>query len=98
MCLKWFKWAVNIVQKKKVYVWCAVQLYVRVSVTEQVQLYVRDSRTIDATEKHLLNRQRNAALQYYQITYCCIHGGRHYKSHGSGGGKLSKPLPKAAEI
>jgi len=50
----------------------------------KIQLYVRDSRTIAAAQKRLPKRQLNASLQYYQITYCCIHGGRQYKSHGSG--------------
>ena len=50
----------------------------------KVQLYIRDSRTIDAAQKCLPKRQLNAVLQYYQVTYCCVHGGRHYKSYGSG--------------
>ena len=48
------------------------------------QFYVRDSRTIAATQKWLPKRQLKAELKYYQVTYACVHGGRKYKSASSG--------------
>lgn len=49
-----------------------------------VQLFVRDSRTVAAAQKRMPKRQLKAGLRYYQIAFCCIHGGRQYRSQSSG--------------
>jgi len=49
-----------------------------------VQFYISDSRTIAAAQKRLRKRHLNSELKYYQLTFACVHGGRKYKSQGSG--------------
>ena len=48
-----------------------------------VQYYRRNSRTIEAA-KHKTKRYLNPNLQYYQIKYACIHGGRKHAPGGKG--------------
>lgn len=43
----------------------------------------RDSRTIEVAQKRV-NKPIKNQLKYYQITYCCIHGGKKFKARGEG--------------
>ena len=44
-----------------------------------VQFYMRDSRKIEAAKRAL-----NTRLVYSEIVYCCIHGGKTFKSESKG--------------
>ena len=48
-----------------------------------VEFFKRDSRTIKAASKRL-NRPLLPRLKYYELKYCCIHGGQRFKPKGSG--------------
>lgn len=48
-----------------------------------VQMWKREARTIDAAKKRI-DRYMKPQLHYYQLKYCCIHGGRKFKSEGKG--------------
>ena len=50
------------------------------------QLWMRDARTLDAARKRTPKRVQavKPELVYYSVKYCCIHGGRHFKSSGHG--------------
>ena len=52
--------------------------------TNFVQLYVRRSRSIEATAKHAPKKQFNEELKYSEIEYSCIHGGKDFKSTSTG--------------
>lgn len=43
---------------------------------EQVQLWVRDSRTVIAAAKRARRKSLNPALKYAELTYSCVFGGR----------------------
>ena len=47
------------------------------------QFWKRDARTVENTKKRL-DRPLSPALKYYEIKYCCIHGGQTFKSQGKG--------------
>ena len=47
------------------------------------EFWRRDTRTI-ATARKRLNRTLNDNLQYYELTLCCIHGGKSFKPRGKG--------------
>ena len=49
-----------------------------------VQFYVRDSRKIEAAKRRALNKKFNENLVYSEIVYCCIHGGKAFKSESKG--------------
>lgn len=49
-----------------------------------VQFYIRDSRKIEAAKRRAPNRNFNASLVYSEIVYCCIHGGKAFKSESKG--------------
>lgn len=49
-----------------------------------VQLYKRDSRTIDAALRRAPNRKFNPSIQYSKVVYSCIHGGKKFKSESKG--------------
>ena len=52
-----------------------------------VQLYVRRSRSIEATAKRAPKKQFKQDLKYAEIDYVCIHGGRRdFKSTSTGKG------------
>ena len=48
------------------------------------QLWMRDARTISAAAKRTPNRAAvlNPDLKYYNVKYCCIHGGRTFQPEG----------------
>ena len=48
-----------------------------------VQFWRRDSHTIEAAKKRL-DRSLNPALKYYEVKFCCIHGGQNCKPIGNG--------------
>ena len=49
-----------------------------------VQFYVRNSRKIEAAKTRAPNRNFNAKLVYSETVYCCIHGGRAFKTESKG--------------
>ena len=49
-----------------------------------VQLWRRDIRTILAAKKRMPNRIFNEDIKYYELQYCCVKGGRKYKSKSTG--------------
>ena len=49
-----------------------------------VKLWKRDCRTIAAAHKRGIDRPLNPSLKYYDIKYCCIHGGQTFKPRGAG--------------
>ena len=49
-----------------------------------VEFWIRDSRTIKAASKRGVDRPLAPALKYYEIKYCCIHGGQAFKARGKG--------------
>ena len=48
-----------------------------------VQLWRRDSRTVDAARRRV-DRPINSRLKYYEIVYACINGGKKFKTKGQG--------------
>ena len=48
-----------------------------------VKFWKRDTRTI-AAAKRRTDREFKPELKYYEIKYCCIHGGQQFKSQGKG--------------
>ena len=48
-----------------------------------VQLWKRDSRTIEAARKRI-DRHLDKQIKYYELTYSCIHGGRKFQAKGEG--------------
>ena len=48
-----------------------------------VKFWKRDTRTVKAARKRM-NKSIKPELKYYEIKYCCIHGGQHFKSQGKG--------------
>ena len=63
-----------------------LQLY---KATNYVEFWKRDARTIAAARPRMPDRPMKADLQYYEIKYSCIHGGRPFKQKGSGIRKTS---------
>ena len=51
--------------------------------SRSVQLWRRDSRTINAAHRQI-DRPLNSRLKYYEDVYACIHGGRKFKTKGQG--------------
>ena len=49
-----------------------------------VQFYIRDSRKMEAAKRRVPNRNFNTRLVYSEIIYCCIHGGKTFKSERKG--------------
>ena len=61
-------------------------LQTKVSLFEKqtfVKLWKRDSRSVEAASKRL-NRALSDKLKYYEVTFCCIHGGKKFKAKGEG--------------
>ena len=48
-----------------------------------VQFWKCDARTIGAAKKRL-DRSLDPALKYYELRFCCIHGGQNFKPKGKG--------------
>ncbi|CAI8028484.1 hypothetical protein GBAR_LOCUS16243 [Geodia barretti] len=47
------------------------------------ELWKRDARTIAAARKRM-GRPMKEELKYYELKYCCIHGGQPFKAKGRG--------------
>ena len=58
------------------------------------QLYVRSSRSIEAGRKRTPKKPLADRLQYSEMTYACIHGGRDFKTRSKG----ERPKQKCARI
>ena len=43
----------------------------------------REARTISGVQKRV-QRYLNPELRYYQLKYCCVHGGKDFKSAAKG--------------
>lgn len=63
----------------------------RFCAANSVQLWKRDARTIEAAKKRAGNiaSRMPAALKYYQVRFCCIHGGLKFVSSSKGSRKSS---------
>ena len=48
-----------------------------------VKLWKRDSRTVQAAQKRL-TRPLHEQIRYYEVSFCCIHGGKMFRSKGKG--------------
>ena len=48
-----------------------------------VELWKRDARTVEAAKKRV-EKHLKPELKYYEIKYCCIHGGQAFKAKGKG--------------
>lgn len=55
-----------------------------------VTLYKRSSRSIAATRKRAPKRSFNDELQFSELDYACVHGGREYKPKSSNKRKNQK--------
>ena len=52
--------------------------------TNFVDLYVRDSRSIEVAQKRL-SKKLNKELKYYELKFTtCVHGGKKFSSRGEG--------------
>ena len=47
------------------------------------QLWKRDCRTVAAAKKRL-DRHLDEKLKYYEVKYCCVHGGQSFRAKGNG--------------
>ena len=47
------------------------------------KLWIRDSRSVEAGRKRM-SRYLSDTIKYYEITYCCIHGGKKFTARGEG--------------
>lgn len=47
--------------------------------TKYVQLYKRDARTVVAARSRGIKRPLSDEIKYYELRYCCIHGGLEFK-------------------
>ena len=49
-----------------------------------VKLYRKDTRTVTSFKKRCPNRPIKEELGYSNLLYCCIHGGKKFKSRSTG--------------
>jgi len=49
-----------------------------------IELWKRDARRIAAARRRGINHPLSASLKYYEVKYCCIHGGQAFKPRGKG--------------
>ena len=51
-----------------------------------VQLYMRDSRTIEGAKKRMprIAEKANSVLRYHSLQYCCVFGGKCHKTESRG--------------
>jgi len=49
-----------------------------------VQLYRRNSETVEYALKRTPNRTLKSDLKYVRLTYACIHGGKNFRTNSSG--------------
>ena len=48
-----------------------------------VEFWKRDARTVECAKRRL-NKPLKQELRYYEIKFCCIHGGQTFKTKGKG--------------
>ncbi len=55
-------------------------------IEKSVQLVQRDSRTLETAKKRVLLKaeKANKNLIYYNLTFCCVFGGKDYQCKSSG--------------
>ncbi|XP_076100949.1 uncharacterized protein LOC143070591 [Mytilus galloprovincialis] len=53
-------------------------------VQNNIEFYKRDSRTIESARKRRIKRELSEDLQFYQIRYSCINGGKEHNSKTNG--------------
>ncbi|XP_076116151.1 uncharacterized protein LOC143083747 isoform X2 [Mytilus galloprovincialis] len=53
-------------------------------VQKNIEFYKRDSRTIESARKRGIKRELSEDLQFYQIRYSCINGGKEHNSKANG--------------
>ena len=58
--------------------------------TNFVDLYVRDSRSIEAAQKRL-SKKLNKELKYYELKFTCVHGGKKFSSRGEQAKEEERP-------
>ena len=51
--------------------------------SNSVQLWKREARTVASATKRV-DRYLKPDLKYYQLKYCCIHGGKEFQTDGKG--------------
>ena len=58
----------------------------QVEIDSSVQLYRRDSRTIEGAKTRMprIAEKANPVLQYYTLEYCCVFGGKSHKTESRG--------------
>ncbi len=49
----------------------------------RMKFWKRDSRTVEAAKKRV-TRYLDEKIVYYEVTFCCINGGRKFKFSGEG--------------
>ena len=49
-----------------------------------MKFWKREARTIAAARKRVARPLNEKDLKYYQLKYCCIHGGQQFRSRGTG--------------
>ena len=57
-----------------------LERYERQTFTE---FWKRDTRTVESAKKSM-DRQLKKELKYYEVKFCCIHGGKSFKPKGKG--------------
>ena len=48
------------------------------------QFYTRDSRTLEAALRRAPHRKFKEEIEYSELVFSCIHGGKKFKSHSKG--------------
>jgi hypothetical protein len=51
---------------------------------EMCKYFIRDGKTIEAARKAKITRPLKPEIKYYFLRLSCIHGGRKFKTQGSG--------------
>ena len=63
-----------------------VELHRKIELFEKknfIKLWKRDSRSVAAARKRI-NRALSDKIKYYEVTFCCLHGGKKFKARGEG--------------
>jgi len=48
------------------------------------EFWKRDARTVESATRKRIDRPIKKELKYYEVKYCCIHGGQAFKPKGKG--------------
>ncbi len=60
-----------------------LELKIKCEQAHFMKFWKRDSRTVEAAKKRV-TRYLDEKIVYYEVTFCCINGGRKFKSSGEG--------------